>query len=81
MKDYIRSRIYESAEYVLENKATIRETARKMMISKSTVHKDLRERLALLDGKLFNEVKEVLEENLEQRHIRGGASTKAKYFS
>ena len=79
MKDYIEERVFELAHYIIENKSTVRATAKKYNISKSTVHKDITERLSMLDGKLFNDVHLVLIKNKEERHIRGGMATKEKY--
>lgn len=67
------------AAYILENKATVRTAAKKFGISKSTVHKDLSERLPIFNRSLYLQVKEVLEENKAQRHIRGGIATRKKY--
>lgn len=67
------------AAYILENKATVRAAAKKFGISKSTVHKDLSERLPMFNRSLYLQVKEVLEENKAQRHIRGGIATRKKY--
>lgn len=67
------------AAYILENKATVRAAAKKFGISKSTVHKDLSERLPIFNRSLYLQVKEVLEENKAQRHIRGGIATRKKY--
>jgi len=79
MKDYIKERVLELAEYILENKATVRKAAKQFNISKSTVHKDITERLLLLNAALAKKAKEVLEENKANRHIRGGMATKQKY--
>ena len=67
------------AAYILENKATVRAAAKKFGISKSTVHKDLSERLPMFNRSLYLQVKAVLEENKAQRHIRGGIATWKKY--
>lgn len=67
------------AEYIVENKATVRATAKKFCISKSTVHKDVAERLKKINPSLYASVKEVLEQNKAERHIRGGLATKKKY--
>jgi putative DeoR family transcriptional regulator (stage III sporulation protein D) len=67
------------AEYIIENKATVRAAAKKFGISKSTVHKDLSDRLPQFNRTLYLRVKEVLEENKAQRHIRGGIATRKKY--
>ncbi len=67
------------AEYIVENKATVRATAKKFCISKSTVHKDVAERLKKINPSLYANVKEVLDQNKAERHIRGGLATKQKY--
>ena len=67
------------ALYMVENKATVRSTAKKFGISKSTVHKDLSERLAVCNRPLYLQVKQVLETNKAERHIRGGLATRKKY--
>ena len=79
MKDDISARIIAEAEYILESKATVRDTAQVFGVSKSTVHKDVSERLADIDKVLFGEVKKILEQNKAERHIRGGSATKQKY--
>ncbi|MGN0595183.1 MAG: sporulation transcriptional regulator SpoIIID [Hominimerdicola sp.] len=66
-------------EYLLAHKATVRATAKAFGISKSTVHKDLSERLPKISPELYKQVKEILEENKRERHIRGGLATKHKY--
>lgn len=66
-------------EYIIENKATVRAAAKAYGISKSTVHKDLTEKLPHINSGLYNEVKKVLETNKRERHIRGGMATKHKY--
>ncbi len=80
MKDYISNRAVLLAEYIIEQKATVRQTAKKFNISKSTVHKDVTERLRYLSAALYGEVKAVLENNKEERHIRGGLATREKYL-
>ena len=76
--------IYERAvsigNYVVENNATVREAARAFDVSKSTVHKDITERLLVESPILQKEVREVLDKNKEERHIRGGEATKRKYL-
>lgn len=79
MKDYIKERAIALATYIIENKATVRSAAKKFNVSKSTVHKDITERLDLIDGRLLREVQKVLAENKAERHIRGGMATKEKY--
>jgi len=79
VKDYISSRVILLAEYIIENKATVRKAAKQFNVSKSTVHKDITERLVTLNCALAQEAKKVLEENKASRHIRGGMATKLKY--
>ncbi|MGM9607115.1 MAG: sporulation transcriptional regulator SpoIIID [Oscillospiraceae bacterium] len=79
MKGNIEDRAVELALYIIENKATVRAAAAKFGISKSTVHKDLSERLPTFNKPLYLQVKEVLEENKAERHIRGGIATRKKY--
>lgn len=69
----------ELAHYLIENRTTVRAAAKKFGVSKSTVHKDLSERLPLYDRPLYLQVKSVMEENKAQRHIRGGLATRKKY--
>lgn len=68
------------AEYIIENSATVRQTAKKFCISKSTVHKDVTFRLETINPILYEKVKKVLEINKRERHIRGGLATKNKYL-
>ena len=75
----MEDRACELALYIIENKATVRAAAQKFGISKSTVHKDISERLPAFNRSLFNQVKEVLDVNKAQRHIRGGIATRKKY--
>ena len=79
MKGNIEERACELAVYIIENRATVRAAAQKFGISKSTVHKDLSERLPLYNRPLYLQVKAVLDENKAQRHIRGGIATRKKY--
>lgn len=79
MKGIVEERAIELGEYIIESKATVRKAAKKFGVSKSTVHKDVSERLKYVDPKLYKEVKTVLEINKAQRHIRGGMATKNKY--
>ena len=67
------------AEYVIEHRGTVRSAARRFGVSKSTVHKDLRERLPEYDPALYRQVRVILEENKAERHIRGGLATRRKY--
>lgn len=80
MRDYIRERVVAVAKYILDSKATVRETARVFGVSKSTVHKDVTERLPRINPSLAGEVKKVLEHNKAERHIRGGRATREKYM-
>ena len=79
MKGNIEERAAELALYIIENKTTVRAAAAKFGISKSTVHKDLSERLPTFNRPLYLQAKAVLEENKAQRHIRGGIATRRKY--
>ena len=79
MKDYIEERVLELAHYIITTNSTVRAAARKFRVSKSTVHKDVTERLLELNPGLAAEVKEVLESNKAERHLRGGMATKEKY--
>ena len=79
MKGNIEERAAALALYLIENRTTVRAAAKKFGISKSTVHKDLSERLPAYNRALYLQVKEVLEENKAQRHIRGGLATRRKY--
>ena len=79
MKGNIEERACSLALYIIENKATVRAAAQKFGISKSTVHKDLSERLPAFNKPLYNQVKCVLDVNKAQRHIRGGIATRRKY--
>lgn len=67
------------ARYIIENKSTVREAAKKFGISKSTVHKDVTEKLSKINNALYCEVAKILEINKSERHIRGGEATKRKY--
>ena len=79
MKGNIEERAGQLALYIIENRATVRAAAAKFGISKSSVHKDLVERLPTFNKPLYLQVKEVLEENKAERHIRGGIATRRKY--
>jgi putative DeoR family transcriptional regulator (stage III sporulation protein D) len=79
LKSYIEERAVELANYIVENKATVRAAAKKFGISKSTVHKDVTERLLQINSALAEQAKAVLDKNKAERHIRGGMATKAKY--
>ncbi len=75
----MEERCQQLAVYIIEHKATVRAAAKKFGISKSTVHKDLSERLPQFNRTLYLQAKAVLEENKAQRHIRGGIATRIKY--
>ena len=79
MWDYIVERVIKEAKYIVETQSTVRACAQHFNISKSTVHKDVTERLEEIDGVLYVEVRVVLNLNLAERHIRGGMATKSKY--
>lgn len=80
VKDYIEERVMELAHYIIENKSTVRATAKRFNVSKSTVHKDVSERLLRLNPVLSKSVRSVLNENKSERHIRGGQATRDKYM-
>ena len=75
----IDERVIQFAQYIIDSKDTVRGTAKKFGISKSTVHKDVTERLVKINPALAKEVRKILDENKAERHIRGGLATKAKY--
>ena len=79
MRDNIEQRACDLAVYIIENKSTVRAAAAQFGVSKSTVHKDLVERLPHFNRALYLQVKNVLEENKAERHIRGGMATRRKY--
>lgn len=79
MTDHIEERACELAVYMIENRATVRAAAKKFGISKSTVHKDLSQRLPQYNQALYEQVKVILDTNKAQRHIRGGLATRKKY--
>ena len=81
MKDLVEERAAMLGEYIVENEATVRATAKVFGISKSTVHMDVAQRLKKFDPALNDQVRKVLEVNKAQRHIRGGLATKEKYMS
>lgn len=80
MRQYIEERAIEIANYIIENNATVRQTAKKFGISKSTVHKDVTDRLSFINPSLAKEARKVLDVNKAERHIRGGLATKEKYL-
>ena len=80
MKGYIEERAVEIATYIVENSATVRQTAKAFGVSKSTVHKDVTERLVQINPALAGKARKVLDINKSERHIRGGMATKEKYL-
>lgn len=79
MRDFSNDRAVVLGEYIIDTGATVRATAKVFKISKSTVHKDVTERLIHIDRELYKQVKGVLEKNKSERHIRGGLATRRKY--
>lgn len=79
MWDYIAERVIKEGEYIIASNCTVRAAATYFSISKSTVHKDVTERLKSVDEELYEKVRMVLDKNLSERHIRGGMATKKKY--
>lgn len=79
MKDYIEERVLTLADYIITTNSTVRAAAKKFKVSKSTVHKDVTERLQEISPSLAAEVKTVLDVNKAERHIRGGLATREKY--
>ena len=79
MKNPVEERAVELGVYIVENHSTVRATAKQFGISKSTVHMDVATRLKELNPMLYHQVREILEINKAQRHIRGGIATKEKY--
>ena len=80
MRDYIEERAEEIGQYIVESGATVRQTAKKFGVSKSTVHKDVTERLVKINPFLAARIRAVLDVNKAERHIRGGMATKEKYL-
>ena len=79
MWDYIQERVVREGKYIVETGCTVRACAKVLGTSKSTVHKDVTERLCVIDPALWEKVKAVLSVNLQERHLRGGDATKKKY--
>jgi putative DeoR family transcriptional regulator (stage III sporulation protein D) len=79
MKDYIRQRALDIARYIVEHRCTVRDAAKAFDVSKSTVHKDVTQRLKDIDPAVCEKVGEVLQINLNERHLRGGMATREKY--
>lgn len=80
MKEYIEERAIQIANYIIDENATVRQTAKRFGISKSTVHKDVAERLVHINPALAKQARIVLDINKSERHIRGGMATKEKYL-
>ncbi len=81
MQDYILQRVMEITNYIIETGFTVRQTAQVFGVSKSTVHKDITERLPQINTNLYREIRVVMERNKAERHIRGGEATRQKYLS
>jgi putative DeoR family transcriptional regulator (stage III sporulation protein D) len=81
MKDYIEDRVIKIANYIIDTNATVREAAKVFGVSKSTVHKDVTDRLESINPLIYEDVKKVLLKNKAERHIRGGRATHMKYKS
>ncbi len=79
MKSYIEERAMEIARYIIDNNTTVRQAAKHFGISKSTVHKDVTERLVQVNPALAQEARKILDVNKSERHIRGGLATREKY--
>ena len=80
MKEYIEERAIEIASYIIEERATVRQAAKKFGVSKSTIYKDITERLLQINQSLAEWVRKVLDVNKQERHIRGGMATRRKYL-
>ena len=80
MNNDLNDRVLRETEYILKTNKTVREVASEFNVSKSTVHKDLRERLLEIDAELYNEVSNVLQYHMSIRHIRGGEATRRKFM-
>lgn len=81
MRESVEERAVVLGKYIVDTGATVRVCAKKYGVSKSTVHKDVSDRLKFLDEDLYNKVKGVLQINKSERHIRGGMATKKKYLN
>ena len=80
MNKKIIDRVLNESEYIINNKKTVRETAKEFNISKSTVHKDMQERLKEIDINIFKQVEEIFKYHIKIRHINGGEATRLKYL-
>lgn len=81
MKVYIEERVLEVSQFIIDTGSTIRQAAKQFGVSKSTIHKDIIERLPVINPIMMREVSNIITSNKEERHIRGGLSTKKKYSS
>jgi len=81
LKYNIDERVLKAAELIVQKKSTIREVAKILNVSKSTIHNDLTQRLKKINKIMFKQVREILEKNKAERHIRGGEATKKKYLN
>ena len=79
MSKRIEERVIQVAHYIIDSKDTVRGSAKKFGVSKSTIHKDVSQRLEKINKALYTEVRKILNENKAERHIRGGLATKKKY--
>ena len=80
MQKYIQKRVLEISNYIIESSATVRQTANVFGVSKSTVHKDVTERLPQINELIAKRVRNILDTNKAERHLRGGEATKQKYL-
>ncbi len=80
MQEYIEQRVLEIGNYIIESGSTVRQTAQVFGVSKSTVHKDVTERLPLLNELIASRVRDILDNNKAERHLRGGEATRQKYL-
>ena len=81
MQEYIVQRVMEITNYIMETGFTVRQTAQVFGVSKSTVHKDITERLPQINANLSRQIRVILEKNKAERHLRGGEATRLKYLS
>lgn len=79
MQEYIKQRVLDVALFTIQNQSTVRETAKRFGVSKSTIHKDLQERLPKINYDLYQDVVKIIKTNKEEKHIRGGNATRKKY--
>lgn len=79
MEKRVKERVYKEANYIIKTDYTLRKLAKIFNVSKSTIHKDLNDRLKTLDNQLYNEVKLIFQNHLQTRHLKGGEATKKKY--